>query len=64
MLFSQLNLSWKVHLIVTIAVVALRLKSYDLLSELAPKGLEIGTVVHVLRMHVSGAGMTRLVELP
>ena len=35
-------------MIVTVAVVSLRLKGYDLVPKLAPKGLEIGTVVHVL----------------
>ena len=49
-------------MIVTIPVVALRLKSYDILSELAPKGLEIGTVVHVLRMHVNRLDMERAEE--
>jgi hypothetical protein len=49
-------------LIVTVAVVSLRLKSYDLVPKLVPKGLEIGTVVHVLCTRVGGPDIAGMEE--
>jgi hypothetical protein len=37
------------HFIITIPIVALRLKGYDLLPKLAPESLEIRAVIHMLR---------------
>jgi hypothetical protein len=44
---------WTAHIdhFITIPIVALRLKGYDLLPKLAPKSLEIGSVIHMLRAH-------------
>ena len=53
MLLSQLGYQMS-HLIVTIPIVAFSLKSYDLVPKLAPKGLEIRPVVHVLCMRTVG----------
>ena len=53
MLLSQLGYQMS-HLIVTITIVAFSLKSYDLVPKLAPKGLEIRPVVHVLCMRTVG----------
>jgi hypothetical protein len=50
----------KVRLVVTITVVTLRLKSYNLVSELIPKGLEIGSMVHVLGIHVNKPDIARI----
>jgi hypothetical protein len=47
-------------LIGTITVVTLRLKSYNLVSELIPKGLEIGSMVHVLDLHVNKPDIARI----
>ena len=46
------------HLIVTVTVVAFQLKSYDLLPKQVPKGLEFGSVVHVLCVHAGGPDIT------
>ena len=53
MLLSRLGYQMS-QLVVTITIVAFRLKSYDLVSKLTPKGLEIGPVVHVLCMRTVG----------
>jgi hypothetical protein len=50
----------KVLMVVTIPVVTLRLKSYNLVSQLLPKGLEIGTMVHVLGINVNKPDMDRI----
>ena len=46
--------------IVTIPIVALRLKNYDFLPKLVPKCLEIGAVVHVLRTRTGGRDIVRI----
>lgn len=44
----------KGHFIITIPIVALRLKSYDFLPKLAPENLEVRAVIHMLCVHTRG----------